>query len=51
MRPKGVDVAPKIMIPLIADNNELRVEQTLLEEEARKVMAEQGRRSPTSSEQ
>jgi pyruvate,orthophosphate dikinase len=38
----GVDVHPKIMIPLTAHNNELKVEQTLLEEEARLVMAEQG---------
>ena len=33
---------PKIMIPLIANNNELRFEQTLLEEEAKQAMAEQG---------
>jgi pyruvate,orthophosphate dikinase len=38
----GVDVHPKIMIPLTAHNNELRVEQTLLEDEAKRVMAEQG---------
>ena len=39
---QGVDVHPKIMIPLIAHNNELRFEQTLLEEEAKQAMAEQG---------
>ena len=38
---RGIRVRPKIMIPLIAHNNELRVEQSLLEEEASKVMAEQ----------
>ncbi len=38
----GMKVFPKIMIPLIAHNNELKVEQTMLEEEAKKVMAEQG---------
>src|SRR5579859_2141909 len=38
----GVKVYPKIMIPLIAHNNELRVEQVLLEAEAQKVMDEQG---------
>jgi pyruvate,orthophosphate dikinase len=38
----GIKVYPKIMIPLTAHNNELKVEQTLLEEEAQKVMAEQG---------
>ena len=39
---QGVDVHPKIMIPLTAHSNELKVEQTMLEEEAKKVMAEQG---------
>jgi pyruvate,orthophosphate dikinase len=38
----GVKVYPKIMIPLIAHNNELKVEQTLLEDEAKQVMEEQG---------
>jgi pyruvate,orthophosphate dikinase len=38
----GIKVYPKIMIPLIAHNNELRVEQDLLEAEAQKVMDEQG---------
>jgi len=38
----GVRVYPKIMIPLTAHINELKVQQTLLEEEAKKVMAEQG---------
>jgi pyruvate,orthophosphate dikinase len=36
----GIDVRPKIMIPLVAHDNELVVEQTLLEEEARAVMKE-----------
>ena len=40
----GVDVHPKIMIPLIAHNNELRIEQTLLDEVAREVMAAAGQR-------
>jgi pyruvate,orthophosphate dikinase len=39
---EGVDVHPKIMIPLTAHKNELKVEQTMLEEEAKTVMAEQG---------
>jgi pyruvate,orthophosphate dikinase len=38
---KGIRVRPKIMIPLTAHNNELKVERSLLDEEARKVMAEQ----------
>jgi pyruvate,orthophosphate dikinase len=37
----GVKVHPKIMIPLIAHENELVVEQELLEAEARAVMKEQ----------
>jgi len=40
----GVRVHPKIMIPLIAHNNELRIEQTLLDEVAREVMAAAGQR-------
>jgi pyruvate,orthophosphate dikinase len=39
---QGVDVHPKIMIPLTAHINELKVQQTALEEEAKKVMEEQG---------
>ena len=39
---QGVDVHPKIMIPLTSHINELRVQQTALEDEARKVMQEQG---------
>ncbi len=39
---EGIEVHPKIMIPLIAHTNELKVEQTLLEEEAKRVMVEQG---------
>ncbi len=38
----GIKVYPKIMIPLIAHHDELEVEQTLLEEEAEKVMQERG---------
>ncbi len=38
----GIEVKPKVMIPLIAHNNELRFEQTMLEEVARAVMAETG---------
>ena len=37
----GIDVHPKIMIPLTAHNNELKVEQTLLEAVAKQVMDEQ----------
>ncbi len=40
----GIKVKPKIMIPLIAHNNELTVERAILEAEARAVMKEQGRR-------
>jgi len=36
----GVDVHPKIMIPLTAHSNELKVQQGVLEEEAKQVMAE-----------
>ncbi len=39
---RGIKVHPKVMIPLTAHNNELKVEQSVLEDEARKVMAEQG---------
>jgi len=39
---EGVKVYPKVMIPLTAHGNELKVEQSWLEEEARKVMSEQG---------
>ncbi|RMG97013.1 MAG: pyruvate, phosphate dikinase [Chloroflexi bacterium] len=38
----GVDVHPEVMIPLTAHVNELRVQQSELEAEARAVMAEQG---------
>ncbi len=40
----GIKVRPKIMIPLIAHNNELKVEKAILEAEAQAVMKEQGRR-------
>ncbi len=39
---EGIRVRPKIMIPLIAHNNELKVEKAILDEEARAVMREQG---------
>ncbi|MFA4837743.1 MAG: pyruvate, phosphate dikinase, partial [Dehalococcoidia bacterium] len=38
----GVDVHPKIMIPLTAHVNELKVQQSALEDAAKKVMEEQG---------
>ncbi len=38
----GIDVHPKVMIPLTSHINELKVQQTALEEEARQVMAEKG---------
>jgi len=38
----GFDAHPEIMIPLTAHINELKLLQTVLEEEARKVMAEKG---------
>ena len=41
---EGVKVKPKIMIPLTAHSNELKVERAILEDEARKVMKERGRR-------
>jgi len=43
---EGVKVKPKIMIPLIAHNNELKFERDILHAEAQKVMKEQGRRVP-----
>jgi pyruvate,orthophosphate dikinase len=39
---EGIDVHPEVMIPLTSHVNELKVQQTALEEEAKKVMAEQG---------
>ncbi len=41
---EGVHVHPKIMIPFTAHSNELSVERTLLEAEAKAVMAERGMR-------
>lgn len=38
---EGVDVHPEVMIPLISHVNELKVQQTALEEEAKAVMTEQ----------
>jgi pyruvate,orthophosphate dikinase len=40
---EGVDVHPEVMIPLAGHWRELEVQQTALEDEAAKVMAEQGR--------
>ncbi len=42
----GVKVKPKIMIPLAATSEELKIERELLEREAQRVMKEQGRRIP-----
>jgi pyruvate,orthophosphate dikinase len=39
---EGIRVLPKVMIPLTAHRNELKMEQAFLEEEARRVMTEQG---------
>jgi pyruvate,orthophosphate dikinase len=39
---EGGDVHPEVMIPLTSHVNELKVQQTTLEEEAKKVMDEQG---------
>ena len=41
---EGVRVKPKIMIPLTAHSNELKVERAILEDEARTVMKERGER-------
>ncbi len=41
-RREGIRVHPKIMIPLIAHNNELQVEDAILDAEAKAVMREQG---------
>ncbi len=38
----GVEVYPEVMIPLVSHVNELKVQRELLEEEALKVMKEQG---------
>ncbi len=39
---EGVEVHPEVMIPLTCHANELKVQQALLEEEAKRVMQEQG---------
>ncbi len=39
---EGVDVHPEVMIPLTSHVNELKVQQTALEAEAKQVMEEQG---------
>ena len=41
---EGIRVKPKIMIPLTAHSNELKVERAILEDEARAVMKERGQR-------
>ena len=41
---EGIDVHPEVMIPLAGHWRELEVQQQTLEQEAEKVMAEQGRR-------
>jgi pyruvate, orthophosphate dikinase len=43
---EGVKVRPKIMIPLTALSNELKIERELLEDEARRVLQEQRMRIP-----
>jgi pyruvate,orthophosphate dikinase len=43
---KGVKLKPKIMIPLAATSNELKVQRAVLEEEAQKVIREQGVKVP-----
>ncbi len=45
---KGVQVFPEIMIPLVSTVNELRVVQSLLEAEAKKINKEQGVEVPYS---
>ncbi|MBP9144525.1 MAG: pyruvate, phosphate dikinase [Thermoanaerobaculia bacterium] len=41
---EGIEVHPEVMIPLVGHWRELEVQQQALEQEAEKVMAEQGRR-------
>ena len=43
---KGVKLKPKIMIPLAASSAELKVQRAVLEDEARKVIGEQGVKVP-----
>ncbi len=43
---EGVKLKPKIMIPLAATSSELKVQRALLEDEARKVLKEQGVKVP-----
>ena len=42
----GIKLKPKIMIPLVATSSELKLQRALLEEEARKVLKEQGVKVP-----
>jgi pyruvate,orthophosphate dikinase len=39
---EGIDVHPEVMIPLTSHVNELKIQQRVLENEAKKVMEEQG---------
>ena len=43
---KGIKLKPKIMIPLAATSRELQVQREVLEDEAKKVIAEQGVKVP-----
>ena len=43
---EGVKVKPKIMIPLVSTSAELQLQRALLEEEAQKVLKEQGMKVP-----
>jgi pyruvate,orthophosphate dikinase len=43
---KGIKLKPKIMIPLAATSRELQVQREVLEDEAKKVIAEQGIKVP-----
>jgi pyruvate,orthophosphate dikinase len=43
---KGIKLKPKIMIPLAATSNELKVQRAVLEDEARQVIEEQGIKVP-----
>ena len=43
---KGIKLKPKIMIPLAATSKELQVQRAVLEEEAQKVIGEQGVKVP-----
>ena len=42
VKKEGIGVRPEVMIPLTSHKNELKVQRDLLEQEAKKVMKEQG---------